>query len=162
MSTEELTRGFYQEYLKLRQELISAFHQNVVEADALYTEAMQAIQAGTSTQQADGGETAKQAKRTQPVRRAKVSSCADWEQALKDISEALGMIDDLPERAEDFGQSVQMKLDDMAGWIEENERVTPAQLDAIENMKAGLERWLDLRQERNANHARNSEAHHLG
>ena len=67
---------------------------------------------------------------------------APWEDALALCDEIRELLDDLPERADDFAASVEEKVDDMAEWIADNEHVTPAQLQALENMKAGCERWL--------------------
>jgi hypothetical protein len=52
------------------------------------------------------------------------------------------MIDELPERAEEFGDSVKNKTLDIQKTIEDRNAATPAQVQALENMKAGLERWI--------------------
>lgn len=56
--------------------------------------------------------------------------------------EILDSIGDLPERAEDFASSVSEKVESIQEWIEENDHVTEAQMDALENMKSGVERWM--------------------
>lgn len=68
---------------------------------------------------------------------------APWEDALALCDEIRELLDDLPERADDFATSVEEKVDSIAEWIADNEHVTPAQLQALENMKAGCERWLE-------------------
>ena len=66
----------------------------------------------------------------------------DWEEALELCEEIEDLLGDLPERAEDFAQSVGEKVDSMREWIEENEHVTEKMVDALENMKEGSERWM--------------------
>ena len=66
----------------------------------------------------------------------------DWEDALELCEEIEELLDELPDRAEEFATSVGEKVADMREWIEDNEHVTPKQLDALENMKAGCENWL--------------------
>jgi uncharacterized protein YfkK (UPF0435 family) len=144
--TQKDLEEYYQAYLRLRGELLAAFQQDMVEADSLCTESMEAVQAteGRSFEPARRRAQAAVQPKAKPTAgpRRKPTPTTDWEQALEEISEALEMVDGLPEKAEDFGHSVQEKLENMACWIEEHESVTPAQLSAIENMKAGLERWL--------------------
>ena len=67
----------------------------------------------------------------------------DWEDALEQCQAIEELIDDLPERAEDFADSVLEKIQSIASWIEEKEHVTEGQLAAIENMHAGVSRWLE-------------------
>lgn len=67
-------------------------------------------------------------------------SC-EWAAALEEIDEAESMLDDLPERAEDFADSVRETLSSIRGWIEENSHVTPAQESAISNIEAGIGKW---------------------
>jgi len=66
----------------------------------------------------------------------------DWEEALGAIEEALGLLDDLPERAAGFRVGVEEKLTSIAEWIVDNEHVTGAQCDAISNMLRGVNKWL--------------------
>ena len=65
-----------------------------------------------------------------------------WEEALDRIDELHGLIDELPEVAEDFAHSVLDSSASMARWIEDNERVTQAQFVTIENWVRGVEAWL--------------------
>ncbi len=67
-----------------------------------------------------------------------VCSYEDW---LDDIAEQIDLLDGLSEAAYDFAVSVEEKLSSMAEWIEQNEHITPKQILAIQNMKAGIERW---------------------
>lgn len=66
----------------------------------------------------------------------------EWESRLEQCQELLDMLDDLPDRAADFAESVREKTQSIAEWIEENEHVTAAQCEALDNMQSGAERWL--------------------
>jgi len=71
------------------------------------------------------------------------SKKGDWQGALTLANEILANIEELPEAAEDFGASIQEKIESMAEWIETNERVTPKMISALSNMHAGVEKWMD-------------------
>jgi hypothetical protein len=66
----------------------------------------------------------------------------EWDEALELCDEIEEMLQDLPDRAAAFAQSVGEKIEDMGRWIEENEHVTQNQIDALQNMKSGCEKWL--------------------
>lgn len=68
---------------------------------------------------------------------------APWEEALALCEEIRELLPDLPDAADDFATSIKEKIDSIAEWIADREHVTPAQLSALENMKAGCERWLE-------------------
>jgi len=70
-----------------------------------------------------------------------ISDEDDIEVALELISEIEQLVEDLPERAEDFGMSVQETANDIAVHIEETSHVTKKQITALENMLDGLQRW---------------------
>ncbi len=55
--------------------------------------------------------------------------------------EILELIPDLPEKAEEFGASVEEKTLNIKEWIETNNMVTPAQIKALKNMMKGLSKW---------------------
>lgn len=65
----------------------------------------------------------------------------DVDAALESIDESLQLVDEVPERGQDFAESVAGKLRSIANKIEESDEVTPGQVQAIENMRGGLERW---------------------
>jgi len=71
--------------------------------------------------------------------------CAEcsWQDVLANIEQALEQIPDLPERAEDFANSVDEKLCSIHEWITENEHVTEPQETAVANMIAAIDRWLE-------------------
>lgn len=66
----------------------------------------------------------------------------DWEDWLSTIRGAISMADDLPERAEDFADSVKEKLESIEVWVEENKHITDSQQNAVANMEAGIGRWM--------------------
>jgi len=66
----------------------------------------------------------------------------EWRDRLDQCERILEMVDELPERAEDFAISVGEKVRDMAKWIEERTVVTEKQKEALDNMQRGCERWL--------------------
>lgn len=66
----------------------------------------------------------------------------DYEDAIELADEILAMCEDLPERAEDFRDSIETKVKDMREWIEENQYVTERMATALENMHGGVTAWL--------------------
>ena len=58
------------------------------------------------------------------------------------IEEIMTLLDDLPEAAEDFADSVKDKTLSIAEFIEERHMVSNAQVLALENILAGIKRWL--------------------
>lgn len=67
----------------------------------------------------------------------------DIDEALELAAEIQNLVEELPERAEDFGISVAEQAADIARDVEENDRVTRKQLEALRNMLAGVRNWLD-------------------
>ena len=67
----------------------------------------------------------------------------DWEYAVALCDDVLEPIDDLPERAEEFAEGVREKVASIKETIKLSERVSPAQVNAIRNMEAGIRKWLD-------------------
>ncbi len=65
------------------------------------------------------------------------------QEAVETIGAILERVAELPERAGDFAASVEEKLIDMAVWIEKNGAVTLSQQPAIENVDAGVAKWLE-------------------
>lgn len=63
------------------------------------------------------------------------------ENALAIAEEIEELAGQLPPEGEDFGESVAAKASDIADNIRRHGRVTDAQLSALENMLAGLNRW---------------------
>jgi hypothetical protein len=59
---------------------------------------------------------------------------------------ALGILEDLdrlPAAAADFSESVGEKVASMRDFIVKYDRVSPAQLKALQNMRGGVDRWLE-------------------
>jgi len=69
-------------------------------------------------------------------------SC-DWESYDEKVDKALELIEDLPEEAEEFGQSVMEKLESMQMWMQDKEHVTEKMKSAVDNMCAGLDNWMN-------------------
>ena len=67
----------------------------------------------------------------------------DWEAEIERCNELIDLCDEVPERGEEFASSVQEKAESIAATIEAREHVTERQTQAIDNMMAGVERWLD-------------------
>lgn len=66
----------------------------------------------------------------------------DWEEAKELCEEILAELADLPERAEDFSAGVEERVLSIMEWIEENEHVTEKQIQALKNMREGIDKWL--------------------
>lgn len=66
---------------------------------------------------------------------------ADVEEILEEIDATLERINDLPERAQEFGESVGATLRGIAETIELTGMATAAQQRAITNISAGVGRW---------------------
>lgn len=68
---------------------------------------------------------------------------SDADDAIGFADDILSMIDELPDRAYDFGESIREKVEGIKQTIEERQCVTHGQWEALDNMKGGVERWLD-------------------
>ena len=64
-------------------------------------------------------------------------------EALELVESIVGGCEDIPERGSDFAASVSEKAADIGRSIEEHGTVTSNQLAALENMMAGVERWIN-------------------
>lgn len=64
-------------------------------------------------------------------------------EALEQCDRIAEMVEDLPDRAADFGIGVGEKTADIRLTIEQMQTVTSNQQDALDNMEAGVSRWLD-------------------
>ena len=53
----------------------------------------------------------------------------------------LADLEDLPEKAEEFVESVGEKVRSMRSYIEDNDRVTAPMLKALQNIRGGVDRW---------------------
>jgi Zn finger protein HypA/HybF involved in hydrogenase expression len=71
-----------------------------------------------------------------PVRQAKEVNAA-----LDQCQEILSQVEQLPSRAEDFGESVADQVRDVAVTIGKTNRVTTGQQRALDNWQAGVEAW---------------------
>lgn len=62
--------------------------------------------------------------------------------ALELCDTILAKIEELPDAAFDFGASIEDKVGGMREWIDQNSRVTDKMTAALENMHAGVKKWL--------------------
>lgn len=67
----------------------------------------------------------------------------DWRDALEQCNRIAELCDDIPERGEEFADSVREKAENYASWIRKNKEVTRRMQEALDNMEAGVNRWLD-------------------
>jgi len=58
-------------------------------------------------------------------------------------SVVLAKLADLPERAEDFAEGAEAKVVSMCAWAEESGFATEKMANAVENIGAGADRWLE-------------------
>lgn len=67
---------------------------------------------------------------------------ADHDEAIELVREIQELAEEMPEKGESFAESTTAKALAIQQTIEENEKVTPGQLTALRNMKAGMEKWI--------------------
>lgn len=63
-------------------------------------------------------------------------------EALDQCDHILELCDEVPTKGEDFAESVREKVESIAEWIRENEHVTDAQKESLDNMERGVSRWI--------------------
>lgn len=64
------------------------------------------------------------------------------DEAVEQCDNILELIEELPERAEEFGDSVREKVESMKAWIVEHDHVTEAQQQSLTNMESAVLRWI--------------------
>lgn len=62
--------------------------------------------------------------------------------AMQIGKEIMDKLSDLPERAEEFAISVEQKTVSIIKWVEENDHATDKQINSLQNMNAGIDKWL--------------------
>lgn len=70
-----------------------------------------------------------------------VDEPADLEE-LEQCDRILALCDDVPERGEEFAESVRGKVESIRDWIEEHGEATEAQQQALDNMEEAVGRWI--------------------
>lgn len=68
---------------------------------------------------------------------------AKVDEALSLVSQINDLAEDMPERGEEYASSVVEKANIIGETIEEKGFVTDKQLNALENMISGMQRWID-------------------
>ena len=71
--------------------------------------------------------------------------CADcdYEAFMDECDTVSSRAEDLPDAAASFRESVLDKIDGMRQWAADNHHVTDKMLHALDNMRNGVEQWLD-------------------
>lgn len=66
----------------------------------------------------------------------------EWEDADELCDEILADIEDIPEAGADFAESVRDKVESIQATIQGNANATDRQVAALENIHAGVKKWL--------------------
>ena len=71
----------------------------------------------------------------------------DYKDALEQCETILELIEyDIPSKARedspDFFEPIEERVTSMAEWITSNERITPKMAKALDNMEAGVRKWI--------------------
>ena len=66
----------------------------------------------------------------------------DWEDADELCDEILEDIDDIPGAGQDFADSVRAKVESIQLTIQDNANATDKQVTALQNIHAGVKKWL--------------------
>jgi molecular chaperone DnaK (HSP70) len=66
----------------------------------------------------------------------------DYIDQVIELGEQVQAQDNISMQGVDFANSVDQTLNSMKEWVTENERYSPKQLKAIENIEAGLSKWI--------------------
>ena len=70
------------------------------------------------------------------------SYAGGWSAFLDAGNEAVSDAEDIPERGEDFADSVMEKIESMMKTVEKTERVSDNQWGALQRMHEGILKWL--------------------
>ncbi len=66
-----------------------------------------------------------------------------WKAESEDIDGMLESLDDLPDRAIEFREGVEEKLESMNQWIIKNKHITDKMAEAIANIAGAIDKWLE-------------------
>lgn len=80
--------------------------------------------------------------RTSSAAKGCVMGLMDWQNFVDQCENVLQDIDDIPERGEDFAESVREKVEGMMYSAKDRQSVTDNMADALENIADGVSRWL--------------------
>ena len=67
---------------------------------------------------------------------------SEWDNFIEDAEGLVGMLDDLPERAEEFAGDVRERLESMIEWARDNKHATPKMWQTLYNTRDAVGRWL--------------------
>lgn len=65
-----------------------------------------------------------------------------WESFTRESADALADLDGIPEAGQGFAEGVRERIESMSSWASEHEHVTDKMETALENIRAGISRWL--------------------
>lgn len=68
-------------------------------------------------------------------------SKTDFEEAIEILEDIFYLCENIPDVGEDFAESVLVTAKDIKKSIVVNDRVTPGQFRALENIQRGLKKW---------------------
>ena len=71
-----------------------------------------------------------------------MSQIVDVKEALEVCEEILEIVPELPERAEEFADSIQTKTLNIKAFVEKEKHVTINQFSALLNMLEGAKKWI--------------------
>jgi len=66
-----------------------------------------------------------------------------WDEFVEECSEVLDDLEDIPDAGYDFAESVEEKVRGMQAFAEDSHRVTSRMETALQNIRGGVERWLE-------------------
>lgn len=75
------------------------------------------------------------------IPKRKIDVDPSYQEGLDLCNEIESLVNELPERAEDFGSGVSEKVDSFRESINKMKKATPKMIEALENMRDGCERW---------------------
>ena len=65
----------------------------------------------------------------------------EWEEGIEKADDVLSLLEEIPESK--FSENVKEKTENIRAWISEHEHVTSKQITALDNMREGVDKWLD-------------------
>lgn len=66
----------------------------------------------------------------------------DWQAVANQCTEIVELCETVPDAGRDFADDVAEKVEEVQGWIEENQHVTEKQVEALKGWEAGVRAWI--------------------